>query len=183
LGEIDIVGLGTLHALLRDGPDGILEIDLIPDRVQEFAFAYQSQQDQTQPETNRRQRGNVFELLEHNPDFDRRERAVLRYEGGDRGWADIVRRVKYLLAVKNGERVNLLNDVADMDGGSGRTAILHFGAELAQIVGLNLSEKAILPDREDVAVKDRLAHRAGALRHPRFLEPELSNCIEGPRHS
>jgi len=78
------VGLAGLHAALRNRPDGVLEVDLVPGGLDQLALAHERQQDQAQRQADGRQgRGGVQHPV-HDADLGRRQRAVLGHEGGDR---------------------------------------------------------------------------------------------------
>jgi hypothetical protein len=122
----------------------------------------------------------MLELLQHDADFGRGQRPVLGQEGCDRRRTDLVGRIPHLLAVHDCEAKDLLDDVADVDGGRRCAPVLHLGAQCAQVIGHDLDEQAVLPRRNDIAVEDRSAHGAGAVRHRRLLEPALAEFSEVP---
>jgi len=67
ISEVDVVGLAGLHTGLWDSPQCILEVNLIPCCVDEFAFAQQREQDQPQSRFDGRLRSDVLQLLEYDP--------------------------------------------------------------------------------------------------------------------
>jgi type IV secretion system protein VirD4 len=71
------VRLRAFHPLLRDSPDGVLEVDLVPGRVLQLAFAHHGFEIEAHAEPDGRQRGYLLELLEHDPDFGRRLYSLL----------------------------------------------------------------------------------------------------------
>ncbi len=83
--------------------------------------------------------------------------------------------------MQDGVGVNLFDDVAGVNGGGRGAALLHLRAELTQIIGRDFGQQAVLPERENIAVENRLAHRARAFRHIAVLEPALAGVVEG-RH-
>jgi len=82
---------------------------------------------------------------------------ILRDEGRDRGGAHLVSRVTDLLAVQDGEAVDLLDDVADVDGGRRRAPGFDLGAKLTKVVGRDFAKEPVFPDGQDIPVEDRLA--------------------------
>lgn len=80
----------------------------------------------------------MLQFLEHDADLGRGQRAIPGDEGRDRGGGHVVGRVADLLAVENGETVDLLDDVANMDGRRRRAAILHLVTERPHILGCDL---------------------------------------------
>src|SRR5262249_31083262 len=148
--QVDVVRLAAFHALLWDGPDRVLEIDFVPDRIEQLALAYHGEQDQTEAQTDGRQGRYVLQLMEHDANLHRREGAVLGRKSGDGGRTDLISRVSDLLAVQNCKAVDLLDDIAHVNGSRRRASVLHLDAERAQIIGSDFSHQAIFPDRKNV---------------------------------
>lgn len=66
--------------------------------------------------------------------------------------------------MEDGEPLDLLDDVAHVDGGRRCTPFLDLVAESPQVVGRDLGQQPVLPNRQDVAIKDRLARVLSAIR-------------------
>ncbi len=167
--------LAAFHPLLRNAPDRVLKVDLVPNRIEQFALAHHRQQNEPEAEPNGRERRHVLDLGERDPNLGWGKCPVFRREGRDGSRTDLVRGIGDLLAMKDGEGIDLLDDVAHMDGRGRCASVLHLDALRPQIIGRDLREPPAFPDREDVAIEDRLAHGAGAIRHRRVLEPALAN--------
>src|SRR5260370_5014032 len=120
----------------------------------------------------------MIEVRGHDPTPCRRQRSILRRESCDRGWSYVVSRIGELLPVQNGEAVNLFDNISHVDRCRRCAAFFHLKAEGAEIIGRDLREQPVLPDRDDIAIKDRTAHRASALRHPSVLEPALADSAK-----
>lgn len=83
--------------------------------------------------------------------------------------------------MEDGEGIDLLQDVPDVDGRSRRSPSLHLVAQGSQIIGADFDEKTVLERRQDVAIDDALAHRAGGLSHACVHQPAVSHVAEGLR--
>jgi hypothetical protein len=81
--------------------------------------------------------------------------------------------------VQDREAVDLLDDVADVERGGRRAAMLHLRTEHAKIVRRHLRQQAVLPGWQDVAIEDRLTHGARAVRHACLLEPAFARAGDG----
>lgn len=69
--QVDIVRLTALHPLFRDAPDGVLEVDLVPDCSEQFALPHHGEQDQLQTETQGRERRHQLQLAQHDANLGR----------------------------------------------------------------------------------------------------------------
>lgn len=167
-----------LHPLLRDRPDGVGKIDLVPDPVLELALADHAQQDELQAETDRRQGRHLPQQVQSDPDLRRRQRPVTRPEGGDGGRSDPVCRIVDLLAVQDGVGVDLFDDVPDVDGRRRRAPFDDHLAVGAKVVGRDLVQQPVAPLRQDFPVEDGPPHVAGAVRHGRMIHPALGHILE-----
>ena len=123
--QVDVVRLRPLHALLWDGPDGVVEIDLVPNCILQLALPNHGEEVELHTEADRWQRRNMHEPREHDADLCAKARGPWR-KGGDRGWTDVIGRIGDLLAVQNGKAVDLLQDITHMDmvAGAPRSTIL-----------------------------------------------------------
>jgi hypothetical protein len=74
--QVDVVRPAALHPLFRDAPDGVLEIDLVPDGFEQLALAHHGQQDQPETETYGRQRRHVLQLTQHDANLGGGERPI-----------------------------------------------------------------------------------------------------------
>jgi hypothetical protein len=54
-------------------------------------------------------------------------------------------------------------------------------AQLAQVVGMDLRQQPLLPDWTQLAIEDRPAHGARAVRHLRLLQPAIAELPEALR--
>jgi hypothetical protein len=135
LRQVDVVGLARLHAALRDRPDGVLEVDLVPGGLDELALAHEREQDQAQRQANGRQRRRGVEHAVHDADLGRRQRSILGHERRDRRGADFVRGVRRLVAMQCREAEHLLDDVAHVHGGGRRAAFLDLAHRLRRSSG------------------------------------------------
>jgi len=95
-----------------------------------------------------------------------------------RTWPDIVGRVCDLLAVRDGEPVNLLEDIAHMDCSRRRAAIDDLPAMRTQVVRRDLREEPIAPYRKQFPFEDRAPHGPRAVGHRRINEPLLPEFTE-----
>ncbi|MCY1360011.1 hypothetical protein D9M69_466180 [compost metagenome] len=177
--QIHRMRITPLHPLLWDCPRRALEIDLIPGGLDQFALAHQRQQDQAQRQLDGRIGRHRFQLLHHQPDFQRRQGAILRHEGGDRGRSHAVGGVDHLFPMGDGVDVDLLHDVPDLHRGGWRPALLDLVAQDPEVLGLDFGQQAVLEDRQDVPVDDVHACGAGAVGPFRMSEERLHRRAEG----
>lgn len=173
------VRIASLHPLLRDRPGRALEIDRIPDGLDQLALTHQGQQNHMQRQSDGRIGRHRFHLLHRQSDCQRRQGAILRYEGGDRCRSHAVGRVVHLFAVGDGVDIDLLHDIPNLDRGGEHPAFLDLVAQGSQVFGLDLRQQAILENREDVRVDDVLAHGAHAVSQPCVGQPGVHRCAEG----
>ena len=120
----------------------------------------------------------MLELLEHDADLGRRQRTVLGREGSNRSRTDVIGRVRDLLAMENGEGVDLLQDIPHMDGCRRRAPFHDLGAVCAQVIRRDLGQQPIPPDGLEFALEDGAAHGARAVGHGRACQPLLSELTE-----
>src|SRR5262245_8899110 len=120
----------------------------------------------------------MLQLSKHYADLCRRKRAILDCERGDRRRPNIVCWIGNLLAVKDSEAVDLLDDVADVNSSCWRASVFHFDTERSQITWGDLGQKTIPPDRQDIAVENGAAHGLGTVRHRRLRKPTLTEFAE-----
>jgi len=80
--------------------------------------------------------------------------------------------------LEDGPGIDLLDDVADVDGRSGSTP-LHDGLAMgAQVIRRDLGEQPVVPLRQDLPVEDGPPHVARAVRHGRLVHPLLRHMGE-----
>lgn len=94
------------------------------------------QQNQTQGQPDGRIGRDGLQLVEGQQDFGWRERLVLGDEGRDRRRLHVVGQVGEPLAMQDGEGIDLLHDVADVDGCGRRASRLHLVAQRPRVVGV-----------------------------------------------
>ena len=63
---LNVVRLRALHPLLRDGPDSVLEIDLVPRGVLQLALSHHCLQVEAHAQPDGRQRRHLFNQLQHD---------------------------------------------------------------------------------------------------------------------
>jgi hypothetical protein len=76
------------------------------------------------------------------------------------------------------EGVDLLDDIANMDRGSGRSPLHDGRAMFSQVIWRDLGQKSFGPDGLQVTLEDRTAHRASAVSHRSGCEPSLAEFTE-----
>jgi len=70
------VRLRPLHTILRDRPDGVVEIDLVPHCILQLAFPDHGEKVKLHAEADHRQRRDMLKLLEHDPRISSGARAL-----------------------------------------------------------------------------------------------------------
>jgi hypothetical protein len=80
--------------------------------------------------------------------------------------------------MKDCEGVDQLHNITNVDGCGRSPTLLHLRAHRTQIIRGDLRQKPITKSREDVPLVDGAAHRPGAIRHLRLLQPALSKFPE-----
>ncbi|MCY1229794.1 hypothetical protein D9M72_421810 [compost metagenome] len=184
--QVDNVRVTPLHPLLGDRPGGVLEVHLIPGRLDQLALAYQGQQHQPQGQLDRGIRGDCLQLMKGQPNFGWAQRPVLRHESGDGRRFNVVSRILDLLAMQDRERIDLFHDVANMDRSCRRPTSLYLGTQGSQIVRGDFGQQPVFEDRQDVAVDDAFTHRARAVGHARTGQPlrqrftEILGSVQAP---
>src|SRR5579885_409030 len=100
---------------------------------------------------------------------------------GDRRGADLISRIGDFFAVEDGEAVDLLDDVADVERRRRRAAVDDGTAMCPQVIRRDLREKPLAPGRQELALEDRPAHGPRAVSHRRHGQPLLTELAEAPR--
>lgn len=104
-----------------------------------------------------------FQLLLHQPDFQRRQGAILRHQGSNRGSSHAVSGIDHLFTVGDGVDVDLLHDVADLNCRGWCPPFIDLVTQDPEVFSPDFGQQAILKNRQDVPVDDVLARSAGAV--------------------
>src|SRR5581483_5138904 len=82
---------------------------------------------------------------------------------------------------EDGEAVDLLDDVADVERRRRRAAVDDGAAMCPQVIRRDLREKPLAPRRQKLTLEDRPAHGPRAVGHRRHGEPFLTELAEALR--
>ena len=125
--DVRLAGLGVLG---RDVPLGLLDIHMLPAREHQLRLAHQRQQDHSQRQPDGRIGGHRLHLPRHQTDLQGRQGTVLGHEGRNRRSAHVGRRVVHLLPMQDGEGIDLLHDVANLNRRGWRPTFLDLVAQM-----------------------------------------------------